>query len=81
MITSITKIETLNTLKILKILSPTTWVAVNTHILMQIYKSLILSKLNYSSVLYSSANKSTLKLIDPTHIVMGVFKSSLIESV
>ena len=79
------KIVTTNRLNVLKTLSHTTWVE-DTQILMKIYKSLILSKLNYSSILYTTAKKSALKIIEPIHntclcIAIGAFKSSPIESI
>ena len=50
-------------LNIIKILSHTSWGS-KSHTLIQIYKSLILSKLDYGAFLWSAANKSAIKKLD-----------------
>jgi ribonuclease HI len=71
-------------LNILRVLSNTSWGADRT-CLMQIYKSLIRSKLDYGSVVYGSARKSTLKRLNAIHhsalrLCCGAFRTSPVES-
>ncbi|GFX80450.1 RNA-directed DNA polymerase from mobile element jockey [Trichonephila clavipes] len=53
-------------LNILKVLANTHWGADRTSLL-RLYRALIRSKLDYGSVVYSSACKSLLKILDPVH--------------
>jgi hypothetical protein len=69
---------------LLKVLPHTTWES-RTQTLIQIYKSLIISKLEYGAEIYSSAKNPILKIIDPIHnlnlrLSIGGFKSSPVES-
>ena len=70
-------------LGILKTLSHTTWGA-DRKTLLRLHEALILSKLDYGSVIYGSAQPSYLKL-DPVHnsglrISTGAFKSTPVKS-
>ena len=60
------KAKCLKSLYILKVLSHTTWGADRTTLL-QLYRSLIRSKLDYGSIVYGSARKSYLAMLDPIH--------------
>ena len=60
------KAKCLKSLNILKVLSHTTWGADRTTLL-QLYRSLIRSKLDYGSIVYGSARKSYLAMLDPIH--------------
>ncbi|GFQ87654.1 reverse transcriptase domain-containing protein [Trichonephila clavata] len=55
------------------------------NILASLYRALIRSKLDYGSVVYSSACKSLLKILDPVHhqglrLCLGAFRTSPVES-
>ena len=57
----------------------------NTTILLNIYNSLILSKIEYGSAAYNTAAPSTLKLLNPVHhqalkICLGAFKTTPLNS-
>ena len=74
------KAKCLKSLNILKVLSHTTWGADRTTLL-QLYRSLIRSKLDYGSIVYGSARKSYLAMIDPIHhqglrLALGAFRTS-----
>ncbi|XP_016656082.2 uncharacterized protein LOC107882354 [Acyrthosiphon pisum] len=76
---------TLIKLNIIKLLAHTTWRA-NGTTLKQIYKSLILSKLEYGAFLYIDAKQSALKMIETIHnsglrLATGAFRSSPISSI
>ncbi|GFY20870.1 putative RNA-directed DNA polymerase from transposon X-element [Trichonephila clavipes] len=60
------KIRSAKALNILKVLANTPWGADRTSLLC-LYSALIRSKLDYGSVVYSSACKSLLKILDPVH--------------
>ncbi|GFS32560.1 RNase H domain-containing protein [Trichonephila inaurata madagascariensis] len=60
------KIRSAKALNILKILANTRWRA-DRRFLLRLYRALIRSKLDYESVVYSSACKSLLKILDPVH--------------
>ena len=67
-------------LYILKVLSHTTWGEDRTTLL-QLYRSLICSKLVYGSIVYGSARKSYLAMLDPIHhqglrLAIGAFRTS-----
>ncbi|GFR15018.1 putative RNA-directed DNA polymerase from transposon BS [Trichonephila clavata] len=62
----------------------TRWGADRTSLL-RLYRALIRSKLDYGSVVYSSACKSLLKIWDPVHhqglrLCLGAFRTSTVES-
>ena len=65
-------------------MSHTTWGADRTTLL-QLYRSLIRSKLDYGSIVYWSARKSYLAMLDPIHhqgfrLALGAFRTSPIAS-
>ena len=74
------KAKCLKSLNILKVLSHTTRGADRTTLL-QLYRSLIHSKLDYGSIVYGSARKSYLAMLDPIHhqglrLALGAFRTS-----
>ena len=74
------KAKCLKSLNILKVLSQTTWGADRTTLL-QLYRSLIRSKLDYGSIVYGSARKSYSAMLDPIHhkglrLALGAFRTS-----
>ena len=67
-------------LEVFKVLSHTTWGADRKHLL-QLYKALVLPKLNYGCEVYSSAAKAKLEILNSVHhagirYATGAFKSS-----
>lgn len=69
----------------LKTLSHYTWGA-NMKLLIMIYKSLILSRIQYGSQIYITAKENLLKILDPIHnegirIAIGAFRTSPIDSI
>ena len=71
-------------LNILKVLSRTEWGADRTTLL-ELYRSLVRSKLDYGCIVYGSASKTTLAKLDPVHnqglrLSLGAFRSSPVES-
>ncbi|GFV04572.1 putative RNA-directed DNA polymerase from transposon X-element [Trichonephila clavipes] len=78
------KIRSAKALNILKVLANTRWGADQTSLL-RLYRALIRSKLDYGSVVYSSACKSLLEILDPVHhqalrLSLGAFRTSPVES-
>ncbi|GFQ78429.1 putative RNA-directed DNA polymerase from transposon X-element [Trichonephila clavata] len=72
------KIRSAKALNTLKVLANTRWGADRTSLL-RLYRALIRSKLDYGSVVYSSACKSLLKILDPVHhqglrLCLGAFQ-------
>eukprot|EP00102_Acyrthosiphon_pisum_P021430 XP_016658640.1 PREDICTED: RNA-directed DNA polymerase from mobile element jockey-like [Acyrthosiphon pisum] len=70
-------------MNIMKTLSNHTWGA-DTKSLLNIYKSLILSRINYGSIIYNSAKENLLKILDPLHnegirISIGAHRTSPID--
>ena len=68
----------------MKVLAHTTWGA-NRITLLQLYRSLIRSKLDYVSIVYGSARKSYLAMLDPLHhqglrLALGAFRTSPVAS-
>ena len=71
-------------LNMMKVLSHTTWGADRTTLLL-LYRSLIRSKLDYGSIVYGSARKSYLAMLDPLHhqglrLALGAFRTSPVAS-
>ena len=78
------KAKCLKALNLLKVLYHTNWGADRT-VLLQLYRSLICSKLDYGSVIYRSARKSYLMMLDTVHhqglrLALGAFRTSPVES-
>ena len=78
------KAKCLKALNLLKVLSHTNWGADRT-VLLQLYRSLIRSKLDYGSIVYGSAGKSYLMMLDTVHHqglrqALGAFLTSPVES-
>ena len=60
------KAKCLKALNLLKVLSHTSWGADRTTLL-KLYRSLVRSKLDYGCIIYGSARKSYLQMLDPIH--------------
>lgn len=78
------KLKCLNALNVLKVISSTNWGG-DKSTLLNLYRSLIRSKLDYGSIIYGSARKSYLKSLDTIHhqglrLALGAFRTSPIES-
>ena len=71
-------------LSVLRCLSHLTWGA-DRRTLLRVYRSLIRSKMDYGSIVFSSAKPSALRLLDPVHnsairLCTGAFRSSPVLS-
>ena len=69
---------------VLKVLSSTNWGG-DRSALLNLYRSLVISKLDYGSIIYGSAQKSNLKCLDTIphqglRLAQGAFRTSPIES-
>ena len=78
------KAKCLKALNLLKVLSHTSWGADRTTLL-HLYRSLIRSKLDYGSIIYGSARKSYLQMLDTVHnqglrLALGAFRTSPVSS-
>ena len=78
------KAKCLKALDVLKVLSNTNWGG-DCSVLLNLYKSLVRSKLDYGSIVYGSARKSYLKCLDTIHhqglrLALGAFRTSPVES-
>ena len=78
------KAKCLKALNLLKVLSHTDWGADRT-VLLQLYRSLILSKLDYGSIVYGSARPSYISSLDTVHhqglrLALGAFRTSPVQS-
>ena len=78
------KAKCLKALNLLKVLSHTSWGADRT-VLLHLYRSLIRSKLDYGAIVYGSARKSYLAMLDTVHhqglrLALGAFRTSPVES-
>ena len=74
----------LEALNLLKVLSHTSWGADRT-VLLHLYRSLIRSKLDYGAIVYGSARKSSLALLNTVHhqglrLGLGAIRTSPVES-
>ena len=71
-------------LNLMRVVAHTDWGA-DRKILLRLYRSLIRSKLDYGSIVYGSARKSYLQMLDPIHhqglrLALGAFKTSPAKS-
>ena len=71
-------------LNLLKVVAHTDWGADRT-VLLRLYRSLIRSKLDYGCIVYGSARKSYLQMLDPIHhqglrLALGAFRTSPVNS-
>ena len=78
------KAKCLKALNLLKVLSHTSWGADRTTLL-HLYRSLIRSKLDYRPIVYGSARKSYLQMLDTVHnqglrLALGTFRTSPVSS-
>ena len=78
------KTKCLKALNLLKVLSHTSWGADRTTLL-KLYRSLVPSKLDYGCIIYGSARKSYLQMLDPIHnqglrLALGAFRTSPVTS-
>ena len=78
------KAKCLKALNLLKVISNTDWGA-DRQVLLRLYRTLIRSKLDYGCVIYGSARKSYLQMLDTIHhqglrIALGAFRTSPVES-
>ena len=78
------KAKCLKALNLLKVLSNTSWGA-DRSTLLHLYRSLIRSKLDYGSIVYGSARKSYLQMLDTAHhqgqrLALGAFRTSPVTS-
>ena len=74
----------LRALNLLKVLSHTSWGA-DRFTLLHLYGSLVRSKLDYGSIVYGSARKSYLQILDTVHhqglrLALGAFRTSPVTS-
>ena len=78
------KSKCLKTLNLLKVLSNTNWGGDRSSLL-RLYRSLVRSKLDYGCIVYGSARKSYLQMLDTIHhqglrLALGAFRTSPVES-
>ena len=78
------KAKCLKALNLLKVLPHTNFGADRTTLL-RLYRSLIRSKLDYGAIVYGSARKSYLAMLDPVHhqglrLALGAFRTSPVEN-
>lgn len=78
------KLKCIKALNVLKIISNTDWGGDKTTLL-NLYRTLVRSKLDYGSIVYGSARKSYLKTLDTIHhqglrLSLGAFRTSPVES-
>ena len=78
------KTKTTRAQQLLRVVAHTKWEADN-QTLLNLYRALIRSQLDYGSFIYRSARKSYIKKLDPIHheslrLVLGAFKTSPVDS-
>ena len=78
------KKKALKALNILKVIGNTEW-GEDRKVMLRLYRSLIRSKLDYGCIVYGSARKSYLQMLDPIHnqglgLCLGAFRTSPVES-
>ena len=69
-----------NALNLLRVFAHTDWGA-DRKVLLNLYRTIIRSKLDYGSIIYGSARKSYLEMLDPIHhqglrLALGAFRTS-----
>ena len=72
----------LKALNILKVIGNAEWGA-DRKVMLRLYRSLVRSKLDYGCIVYGSARKSYLQMLDPIHnqgLCLGTFRTSPVES-
>ena len=74
----------LEALNILKVIGNTEWGG-DRKVMLCLYRSLVRSKLDYGCIVYGSAGKSYLQMLDPIHnqghrLCLGAFRTSPVES-
>ena len=72
-------------LNLLRVVAHTDWGA-DRKVLLNLYRTIIRSKLDYGSIIYGSARKSYLEMLDPIHhqglrLALGAFRTSPSESI
>ena len=75
------KIRGLNSLNIKNIIGNTEWGA-DRKVMLRLYRSLVRSKLDYGCIVYGSARKFYLQMLDPVHnqslmLCLGTFRTSI----
>ena len=78
------KKKALKALNILNVIGNTEWGA-DRKVMLRLYRSLMRSKLDYGCIVYGSARKSYLQMLDPIHnqglrLCLGAFRTSPVES-
>ena len=78
------KARCLKSLNLLKVVSRFDWGA-DSIVLMRLYRALVRSKLDYGSIVYGSARKSYIGMLDTVHhqgirLSLGAFRTSPVES-
>ena len=78
------RIRCMKALRALKVLANPVWGADST-ILLQLYRTLVRSKLDYASFIYGSARKYVIERLDPVHhqglrLALGAFRTSPVQS-
>ena len=78
------KVKCLKALGIIKVVANKKWGA-ECSVLVQLYRSLVRSKLDYGNIVYGSAPKSYLKQLNTIHhqgirLSLGAFRTSPVES-
>ena len=73
----------LKALNIFKVIGNTEWGA-DRKVMLRLYRSLVRSKLDYGCIVYGSARKSYLQMLDPIHnqglrLCLGEFRTSPVE--
>lgn len=74
------KAKSMGAVKIIRTLSNTTWGS-NRKILLTLHNTLVLSRLEYGSIIYNSASRTRLKQLDPVHhlgvrLAIGAYRTS-----
>lgn len=81
---SLLKRKCRSAIDIIKVLAHTRWGA-EPRKLLQVYQALVLSRMDYGSIVYASARKTTLRILDAVHnlgirLCLGAFRTSPVQS-